>query len=258
MFDYQLQMYSQERMMNFRFIARITATYSTYTLTAKDLAPQTISMELSDLGQFAEAAYSTLPTDFVLENIDWLVEPDFPFEGYNALESSVLIASIRGKRADLGVYITHRTELKQLVVAISGTSNLSQAFFDVRTLHHRYRAHPGCAVHTGFWKMYKGVRTELLDALAKGLREKDVSELVITGHSMGGALSYLLALDLLLYGRVQLPAGLPIKLAVFGAPRCGNEKLVELWLELVKDYRAVNGEGSFKELSVKAYNDGRA
>ena len=243
--------------MNFRVIARITASYSSYTLTPNDLAPGAISIELSDLGQFAEISYSSFPTEYLFANLDWLTEPDFPLEGYNALRSAVLLAPIRGQRANLGAYIAYRPDHKQLVVSISGTSNLSQAFQDVRTLHHRYRAGPGCAVHTGFWKMYKGVRTELLDALAKGLREKEVAELVITGHSMGGALSYLLALDLLLPGRVELPAGLPVKLAVFGAPRCGNEKLVQLWLDLVKDYRAKNGDESFKELSVKAYNDGK-
>lgn len=243
--------------MNFRFIARITATYSSHTLTPKEIAPHAIAMELSDLGQFAEAAYSTLPTEFIFDNLEWLLDADFPLEGYSALRGSVLVTSIRGQRANLGAYVVYRSNTKQLVVAISGTSNLSQAFYDIRTLHHKYSASRGCSVHTGFWKMYKGVRSQLLDAVEKGLKAYEVSELVITGHSMGGALSYFLALDLLLPGRVKLTPRLPIKMAAFGAPRCGNAKLVQLWLDLVKDYRANNGDETFKEFSVKAYNDGK-
>jgi hypothetical protein len=93
--------------------------------------------------------------------------------------------------------------------------------------------------------------------MKKGFDAYDIHELVITGHSMGGAISYLLMLDLL-SENVALPPGLHLKLAVFGSPRPGNEKFASYWQELLKGYRAKNGEDSIKEYSVKAYNDGES
>ena len=249
-------MYSQERMMNFRWISRIMATYSPHTLSHTDIAALDLSVELSELGQFAHIAFSSLPTTFIFEKLDLLMEADFPLEGYDALKGTVLISVVRGKVANLGAYVAYRPSTKQLVVSISGTSNISQALQDLGTLKHKHPAGGGCAVHAGFWNMYKGIKPEVIDAVTKGLCEHDVTELVLTGHSLGGAISYLLAIDLLVPGGLELPPGLALKLAVFGSPRCGNAQMLQRWLDLSKEYRTKNGEDSLKEYSVKAYNDG--
>jgi hypothetical protein len=232
------------------------ATFSPYTLTYTDVASADLSLELSELGQFAEISYSSLPTEFIFSNLALLMDSDFPLEGYDALKGTVLVSAIRGKLAKLGAYVAYRPSAKQLFVSISGTTTIWQALQDLRTLKHKHPIGRGCAVHTGFWKMYEGIKAEVIRAVEKGLRTHEVSELVLTGHSLGGALSYLLAIDLLAPGGLELPPGLPLKLAVFGAPRCGNTQLSQLWLELVKQYRAKNGVDSLKEYSVKAYNDG--
>lgn len=242
--------------MNFRLISRIMATYSPYVLSRKDLASADLSLELTEIGQFAEVASSSLHTRFIFDNLDWLLDVDFPFEGYTALRESILIGAARGRLAKLDTFVAYRPTTKQLVASISGTSSLAQSFQDIRTLKIRHPHGHGCAVHTGFWKMYEGVREKLIALVKKGLNEHEVDELVITGHSMGGALSHLLAIDLLTPGGLDLPKGLPIKIVVFGAPRCGNAALVELWLSLTKDYREKYGVDSIKELSVKAYRDG--
>jgi predicted lipase len=124
-------------------------------------------------------------------------------------------------------------------------------------LKHKHPAGEGCAVHAGFWKMYKGIKPEVIGAVKKGLRDYDVTELVLTGHSLGGALSYLLAIDLLVPGGLELPTGLGLKLAVFGSPRCGNARMLRMWIDLTEKYRTQNGEDSLKEYSVKAFNDGK-
>lgn len=242
--------------MNFRWISRIMATYSKHRLTDADTAPANTAIELSELGQFAGVAFGSVPTKFVFDHLSTLLETDFPLEGYNALRGSVLVSHIRGKVANLGAYVAYRPNVKQLIVAISGTSNLKQALQDVRTLKHKHPADQGCAVHTGFWKMYEGIKSGVFDAVQKGLQQYEVSELVITGHSMGGALSYFLAIDILAPGGVQLAPRLPLKVAVFGAPRCGNQRLQQFWCDLTKEYRSKNGEDSLKEYSIKAYNDG--
>jgi hypothetical protein len=250
-------MYSQERMMNFRWISRIMATYSPRTLTLADVASPELALELSELGQFANIAYSSLPTAYIFENLALLMEADFPLDGYDALEGSMLVSSIRGKVAKLGAYVAYRPSTKQLIVAISGTSNVRQALQDLGTLKHRHPAGGGCAVHAGFWRMYQGIQPKIVRTVEKALRDHDVAELVLTGHSLGGALSHLLAIDLLTPGGLELPPGLRLKLAVFGSPRCGNARMLQFWLDLVEEYHNKNGEDSLQEFSVKAYNDGK-
>lgn len=249
-------MYSQERKINFRWISRIMATYSPYTFTRPDIASAELSSELSELGQFAETAYSALPIEFIFKNLALLLQTDFPLEGYDALGGSVLVSVIREKVSDLSAYVAYRPSTKQLLVSFSGTTNVRQALQDLRTFKHKHPIGRGCAVHTGFWKMYTGIKPEIISAVEKGLRDQEVSELVLTGHSLGGAMSYLLAIDLLISGGLELQPALPLKLAVFGSPRCGNTQLSQLWLELAQNYRTRNGADSLKEYSVKAYNDG--
>jgi len=46
----QRRMYASEKLENFRWIAKLVATYSSYTLTASDLAPPDVERELTELG----------------------------------------------------------------------------------------------------------------------------------------------------------------------------------------------------------------
>ncbi|KAF5368819.1 hypothetical protein D9758_002967 [Tetrapyrgos nigripes] len=249
------QMYASEKLMNFRWISKILATYSSYTLTSADLASMELDLELAEIGQFTELSYTTLPIEFIFKNLHLLSQTDFPLEGYDALRESVLVSDFAGKVAHLHGYVAFRPRTKQLIVSTSGTRTALQALYDLRTFLHRHPSKRG-GVHQGFWKLYKGLRPFILDGLRKGFHEhEDVNELVITGHSMGGALSYLLCLDLL--AKTDVIPNKPIKLVVFGAPRPGDEKLAKYWQELVDGYRKRNEKDSFfQEYCVKAYNDG--
>jgi hypothetical protein len=53
----QKHMYQSERLMNFRWISKVFATHSSYVLSARDVAPYDLHIELAALGQFAEVAY---------------------------------------------------------------------------------------------------------------------------------------------------------------------------------------------------------
>lgn len=213
---------------------------------------------LVGIGQFAEAAYSgrVITIDSLLNNIEVLLKPDFPLQGYTALRGAVVISHFKGRVAELPGYVVYRPSTKQLIVGISGTSSIKLAFHDLRTLKDRHPSGRG-EVHSGFWSLYEGIKSTVLDAIAKGLKEHDVEEIALTGHSMGGSVSYLLAMDLLAAGSVN-DAPLPriLKIAVFGAPRTGSPALVKYWWELVDKFQNVHGQGALAEYSVKAYNDG--
>lgn len=255
----QRQMYTSEKQLNFRTIAKICATHSRYVLGTSDLASPELQQEIAELGQFAEVAYAVLDPEFVFSHLDVLSRTGFPLEGYDAFPGTKLVSSFRGHTADLPGYVAYRSNTRQLVVAFSGTATLHHALEDLRFRKHRHPVGRGCAVHHGFWKMYKGCRQQAAEGIKKGLEEHEVDELVITGHSMGGALAFLLALDLLTLPSLSdalLPPGVRLKVVGYGSPRVGNARLVQLWRETLHAHREKGRE--IVEYLVKAYNDGES
>ncbi|KAK0449733.1 Alpha/Beta hydrolase protein [Desarmillaria tabescens] len=239
----QKLMYNSEKLGNFRWISKM------------DLVPASLQLELAEIGQYAEIASNNhVPVGFVFENIDTLIHPDFPLEHYEALQGSILVSEFFGHVCHLHAYVAYRPRTKQLIVATSATASLLQAIQDLRFMKHRHRSCRG-VVHSGFWSLYKGIRDSVYAGIAKGFQEHDVKELVITGHSMGGAVSYLLMTDALTQ-KINIPPDMRLKLVSYGAPRVGNSSFVKCWRELVSRHRDTHGESSMVELCVKAYNDG--
>lgn len=104
-------------------------------------------------------------------------------------------------------------------------------------------------VHSGFWAMYQGLKDQLLPAVEKAIAKYSPTEVVLTGHSMGGCIAYLFCMDLLSSTNVDL------KVAVFGAPRTGDSALVGYYRDLVASFRETH---SFQDYSVKGWNDGQS
>ncbi|KAJ3567672.1 hypothetical protein NP233_g6210 [Leucocoprinus birnbaumii] len=188
---------------------------------------------------------------------------------------------------------------QQIIISICGTSSIQQAIHDLRAIR---RPHPGtlgsdgATVHSGFWDLYQGMKSALMEGIETGLRlspsedeglealeteccdtrgsEEDlVRELVVTGHSMGGAVAHLLCLDILSpsidpensrscksarykgMSFLQQSGLKSLEIVTFGEPRTGNQALVDHWAALKKlhqDEICI----PVREWCVKAYSDG--
>lgn len=265
--------YASEFSNNFRSISRSFATKSTYVLTEADRVQDEATYAfLYDISQYAEIAHGLVSVNFIFKNIDELCQPGFPLDGYNALrdDKAILIQSFNGAVANLQAYVALRPHTGQLVVTFSGTSNLTQIWKDLQACKVAYpRDRTALArVHRGFWSMYCGVRPKVLEAIQLGFAQhsSQISSVVVTGHSMGTTMCYLLALDLMAdlhslitvsdYNQqINLP-NISLVLAVFGAPRLGNEGFAQFWRNSVQEYRRRFGQDSFREYSLKAFSDG--
>jgi predicted lipase len=105
--------------------------------------------------------------------------------------------------------------------------------------------------------LYQGIKTRVISGIQKGIQSHFPAEIVLTGHSMGGSIAYLLCIDLL-SDKDLLPFDIKMQVAVFGSPRTGDAELVRYFRELVASYRERKGkDDDFKEYSVKGYNDGK-
>lgn len=100
-------------------------------------------------------------------------------------------------------------------------------------------------VHYGFSEAYKSVREAVLDAAKKTPHKR----IMTTGHSLGGALAKLAALDI----QFNVP-GKEISCYTFGAPKVGNTEFVKSYNKRVPNtFRIVNGVDSIPDLPPGAY-----
>ncbi|KAI3469889.1 hypothetical protein Pfo_026552 [Paulownia fortunei] len=103
-------------------------------------------------------------------------------------------------------------------------------------------------VHSGFLSAYDSVRTRLISLIKQAIGHRgDSLELLpkwhiyVTGHSLGGALATLLALELS-SSQLAKHGAISVTMYNFGSPRVGNRRFAEVYNEQkVKDsWRVVN------------------
>lgn len=92
----------------------------------------------------------------------------------------------------------------------------------------------GALMHRGFVAAYFAVRNQIHDYI----RQSQVTSVVTTGHSLGGALATLCAVDI----QYNFSEQVTIEAYTFGAPKVGNDGFRESYNRRVPNsYRVVNG-----------------
>jgi pimeloyl-ACP methyl ester carboxylesterase len=89
-----------------------------------------------------------------------------------------------------------------------------------------YKQYPEAKVHSGFWKAYNDLKQQIYQTI----RDHNVTNLLVTGHSLGGALATVCALDL----SEELHTPLNLTHINYGSPRVGNKAYSQLFFQLVK------------------------
>lgn len=211
-------------------------------------------------GQFAEVIYSDIPIKALLKHIQSLNMPGYPLEFYGALRDCELIDSIRGSTGDLPAFVFFRPLARQLIISISGTASLLHSLYDLRVMKAPHPSGTG-AVHSGFLALYGGIKVRLLQRIREELAKHLSVELILTGHSMGGSLAYLLLLDLLaeeLPKEDSILSTVRVRIATYGAPRTGDKQLVDYFHSVIQEYRRKFrlDETFLVEYAVQGFNDG--
>ncbi|MQM18983.1 hypothetical protein Taro_051986 [Colocasia esculenta] len=103
-------------------------------------------------------------------------------------------------------------------------------------------------VHSGFLSAYDSVRNRIMTLIKLSIgfsEDADLESIMkwhiyVTGHSLGGALATLLALELS-SSRMAKSGAISVTMYNFGSPRVGNKCFAEVYNEKVKDsWRIVN------------------
>jgi triacylglycerol lipase len=99
----------------------------------------------------------------------------------------------------------------------------------------------GALMHRGFVKCYFAVRQTIHDFIDA----RDVSEVTVTGHSLGGALATLCAVDV----QYNFASKIAVDIYTFGAPKVGNAGFRDSFHRRVPNsFRFVNGMDIVPEL----------
>ncbi|KPA74447.1 putative lipase [Leptomonas pyrrhocoris] len=140
-------------------------------------------------------------------------------------------------------------EAGKIVVAFRGTANTANWIQDLDFWSMPY-PHPACgelcAIHRGFYKAYDSMREQLLQDVLAMHAQYPTYSLFITGHSLGGAIAVLSAIEFTTWNlprthspladnlsvSAAVPTGvtaaddpahlMPVELYTFGEPRVGN------------------------------------
>lgn len=123
----------------------------------------------------------------------------------------------------------------QIIVAFRGSTDIKNWITNLNTVSTSYPFCNGCQVHQGFYATYNGVSSLVKSQVEKLMTLFTSAKIVFTGHSLGGALAVLCALDLhRTYNKFD-------HLTTFGQPRVGNDKLAAyITQQLPNTFRVIN------------------
>ena len=121
-------------------------------------------------------------------------------------------------------YVGYSASNNAIVVAFRGSDNTKNWIDDFDFGQIPYSKCSGCYVHNGFYLAYMTVSHEVRQQLQFLLAKYRGSSVWVTGHSLGGALATVAAMD------IKINFDPPMKVYTYGQPRVGNGKFAEYFV----------------------------
>jgi len=126
-----------------------------------------------------------------------------------------------------GFFVAFDPPTNSIVVAHQGTTkkNVLSVIndLDIRLVQAPENRFPGATaakakVHAGFLATFERTADQIMATVKQGIAEKGAKNVLVTGHSLGSAVSLLDTMFL----RTNLPADVTVQSMLFGLPRVGN------------------------------------
>jgi lipase (class 3) len=204
-------------------------------------------MKAIEFGQLVNSTYETSPSDLTNAAGQSLSAGGIGYTVVTTIYANDLATDMNPTRGDDEVsigLICQADQTGDVVIAIRGTEGILEWIHDAEFLLVPCPFLAG-AGHTedGFTAMYESLRTgaepdspTVVNALAKLPFPHPVSSVTISGHSLGGALATLLALDVAANTAFSDPA-----VYSYGSPRTGDSLFASTYNQVVKNsYRIAN------------------
>lgn len=142
------------------------------------------------------------------------------------------------------------SETQTIFTAFRGSSNIYNWIEDIHVEHIYPYKNESLSVETGFYKSYCYIKKMLFENLYILSKQYNTSDLLITGHSLGAAMSTLFAYDIIIYN-----APFNIKhMYNFGSPRVGNTLFINDFNDNINNaYRVVHNNDIVASLPPKMF-----
>jgi predicted lipase len=198
------------------------------------------------LGQLLNTTYDTSPSDLTNQAGQKISVGGTDYTVVTTIYANDLSTDIDPSRSDdeVSIGLICQDQTGAVAIAIRGTEGTLEWIHDADFLLVPCPFLTG-AGHTedGFTAMYESLRTgvaanspSVVKALATLSFPRPVSSVTICGHSLGGALATLLALDVAANSAFKSPA-----VYTFGSPRTGDSLFASTYDQVVKNsYRVAN------------------
>eukprot|EP01091_Cochliopodium_minus_P009548 TRINITY_DN2374_c0_g1_i1.p1 TRINITY_DN2374_c0_g1~~TRINITY_DN2374_c0_g1_i1.p1 ORF type:complete len:303 (+),score=41.57 TRINITY_DN2374_c0_g1_i1:35-910(+) len=195
-------------------------------------AATSYTFELNDILNFnCSCCKSAKAEDGLLQDIQLLNNSKWELQGYMGvnLQKNFMVISFRGS-----------TNLKNWILNIDAFKKIP------------YKNVKGCEVHSGFYDAYAELKTQIYPIL-QGYESKypQISNILVTGHSLGAAIAEFCALDLT---EVFMPLkNYTINVWSYGTPRIGNKEFALYYNESMKydRWRIIHWEDIVPHLPTK-------
>lgn len=134
------------------------------------------------------------------------------------------------------------TNKTQAFVIFRGTESVEDWLVDGDADQEKYSLVEGYGkVHHGFLKLYKSIRKSLLKTLQETMKNSEIKELFITGHSLGSGLSTVAVPDIVHQTFISENTELSIKHINLASPRVGDPDFTSALNQCrASNYRVVN------------------
>ena len=121
-----------------------------------------------------------------------------------------------------------------LYLAFRGTEDMLDILADVDVRPHQISS--TITVHRGFYEQFSAIADDLMSEINTIIKNTSISDIWVTGHSLGGALATITALHL-----SQLYPYIIVRCHTFGCPRVGNKEFDDTFNKHVNEnWRVIN------------------
>ncbi|KAL4459318.1 hypothetical protein ABPG74_017931 [Tetrahymena malaccensis] len=132
----------------------------------------------------------------------------------------------------------------QIVITFRGsTRTLTNWIYNFDVKKSPFEKCQNCSIHSGFLKTYNDIKDQLLKNLDNLISKYPAAPIIISGHSLGGAIATIAAIDIQHFLNERSYQNVIKEVHTFGSPRVGNQAFAEYYNQLIpQTARVVNNQ----------------